>query len=85
MPQALFCILSLVFLGYYNTVGNTNGRLDLEGVFDSIGATSREDFTPVKKGKIIEFAKEIREIFCLYHGYFSLASVGVIFECSIKP
>ena len=37
------------FLGYY-TVENTNGRLDLEGVFDSIGATSRQDFTAVKKG-----------------------------------
>ena len=36
-------------LGYY-TVENTNGKLDLEGVFDSIGATSRQDFTAVKKG-----------------------------------
>ena len=40
------------FIGYY-TVENTNGRLDLEGVFDSIGATSRQDFTAVKKGNHI--------------------------------
>ena len=33
-------------LGYYN-VENTNRKLDLEGVFDSIGATSRQ---AVKKG-----------------------------------
>ena len=71
MPQVLFCILSLVFLGYYNTVGNTNGRLDLEGVFDSIGATSREDFNPVKKGKHTYFVLSVpwvfKSCFCRRH------------------
>ena len=45
-------------LGYYN-VENTNRKLDLEGVFGTIGATSREDFTAVKKGNYKNCASAI--------------------------
>ena len=51
-------------LGYYN-VENTNRKLDLEGVFGTIGATSRDDFTAVKKGNYKNCASAIFYLFVI--------------------